>query len=120
MNVTHNHLPGLLISAFLSLGVMNPAFSAVPASHAKNVMVDMVDDSFSPATIVTNVGQRVTWVNRGSNDHNVKSSDGSFSSGIIPPGQSFSHVFTKPGTYYYKCTKHTILFWGMKGKVIVR
>lgn len=34
---------------------------------------------------------------------------------VIPPGQSWSYTFNKPGTYYYYCIPHLY----MKGLVIV-
>ena len=40
-----------------------------------------------------------------------------FSSGNIPAGQIFTHVFEKPGTYRYICTHHE--GDGMLGTVVV-
>lgn len=56
--------------------------------------------SFSPSTITIDVGDTVTWTNRGG-FHDVVS-DGNFSSGA--PSSSawvFSHTFTAAGTYNY-------------------
>jgi plastocyanin len=63
---------------------------------------------FSPNTVTASVSANntVTWVNDDSSPHTVTADDGSFNSGNIAPGQSFSYTFTTPGTYKYHCTYH--------------
>jgi len=86
----------------------------------KSAVVYMYDKYFDPSTITINAGQKVTWINKGAVDHTVTSSNGYFDSGHIHPGSSMSYTFTKPGTYSYKCTIHSFMAFGMKGKVIVK
>jgi nitrite reductase (NO-forming) len=61
-------------------------------------------------------GTTVTWTN---NDpampHTVTAVDGSFDSGQIASGQSWSYTFNTPGEFEYYCTLHP---W-MRAKVIV-
>ena len=73
---------------------------------------------YSPSTItvVVGVNNTVTWVNTDDAPHTVTASDGSFNSGNLNGGQSWSHTFTTPGTYPYYCSYHP---W-MKGTVIVK
>lgn len=68
--------------------------------------VAVADYSFTPRTAVINVGDTVTWTNSGSMMHTVTADNGSFDSGTLAPGQSFSHTFTTPGTYTYYCRFH--------------
>ncbi len=73
---------------------------------------------YSPPTItvVLGVNNTVTWVNDDSAPHTVTATDGSFNSGNMDPGQSWTYTFTATGTYNYYCTYHP---W-MKGTVIVK
>ncbi len=63
---------------------------------------------FSPQRIVVILGvnDTVTWMSRSISYDTVTGSDGSFSSGPIAPGQTFSHTFTRAGEYAYKCVYH--------------
>ena len=63
------------------------------------------------------MGGTVTWSNDGQVTHTVMVNGGSFNSGDLNPGQSFSHTFTQSGTFSYYCQPHR--FVGMKGTVTV-
>ena len=52
-------------------------------------------------------GTTVRWVNYGQHSHTVTANDGSWDSGDIKPGASYSATFKQPGTYYYYCRHHT-------------
>lgn len=65
--------------------------------------------SFIPNPIRVKAGTTVTWTNRDTTDHTVQANDGSFGSGHLAPGQTFSHTFTKAGTYAYHCAIHTYM-----------
>jgi len=60
-------------------------------------------------------GTTVTWYNADTEAHTVTADDGSFDSGLIAPGESWSHTFSKEGTQRYHCAPHP---W-MKGEVVV-
>jgi len=75
--------------------------------------------AFSPSTVTIDAGQPVCWTwSQTSDQHNVSSDDGSFTSG--PPSYSgtFQRTFTTPGTYTYHCQVHGSS--GMVGTVTVR
>jgi nitrite reductase (NO-forming) len=81
-------------------------------------------NAFSPNSITVKVGATVTWTNTDDMFHTVTSGtstgtagtpDGTFNSGFIAPGQTWSYTFTAAGTFPYFCTPHP---W-MVGKVIV-
>ncbi len=61
---------------------------------------------FDQPNFSVNVGDTVTWTNTGSMPHTVTAADGSFDSGPINPGDTFSFTFSAPGTYNYACTPH--------------
>jgi len=73
-------------------------------------------------TVVIGVNNTVTWTNNDSPSHHTAAAvtyptgGGSFNSGDMAPGASFSYTFTIPGTYTYNCAYHT---W-MTGTVVVK
>jgi plastocyanin len=76
---------------------------------------------YSPSEITANVGSTITWLNEDSGLHTVTSGyydnfDGTFDSGHIDPGKTFSYTFEKLGDFHYYCTLHP---W-MEGTVIVK
>ncbi len=90
-------------------------------------------NTFDPATVTIAKGGTVTWKNVSSTQHTstddpskaVNKSDASlpagaqpWDSGLLNPGQTFSHTFTVAGTYKYFCIPHETL--GMLGTVNVQ
>jgi len=55
-------------------------------------------------------------VNNDNAAHTVTAKDGSFDSGNMGSGSSYTHTFTTPGTYRYFCAYHS---W-MVGTVVVK
>jgi plastocyanin len=73
--------------------------------------------SFKPAHITVKRGTRVTWINKDMTKHTATASNGAFDSGILRPGQSYSHTFKTAGrTNNYHCEIHP----SMRGSVTVR
>ncbi len=112
------------------------ASSRSPARRAATpVTVKMVGDqlTFDPPRVVVRRGQTVEWRNQGNQIHNIlddaakatnKADVGApagatpFDSGLLKPGQNYSHRFTVRGTYRYVCTLHEAQ--GMKGEIVVK
>jgi plastocyanin len=63
---------------------------------------------FSPPdiTVVLGVNNTVAWTNGDTSPHTVTADDGSFYSGNLAPGSSFTYTFTSTGIYAYHCTYH--------------
>jgi len=61
---------------------------------------------FDQPTLGVNVGDTVTLTNTGNMPHTVTAADGSFDSGPLNPGDTFSFTFSAPGTYKYACSPH--------------
>jgi plastocyanin len=108
-------LPLLLVLAF-TLAACQSGSGGSPADSqpAKGVTtVEAKDLKFLPPAIEVAPGTEVTWrFDDGSVPHDVKG-DG-FASEIQSRG-TFSHRFTQPGEFRYKCTLHA----GMEGRVVV-
>jgi plastocyanin len=80
--------------------------------------VTMVDNRNLPAMLTVAVGTTVTWTNNGLMPHTVSAAGGTFDSGNVQPGESFSFTFDTPGQYGYFCRPH--VFIGMTGTVLVQ
>ncbi len=88
-----------------------------PSSGPQTVKVDIAGFKYVPASVKIKVGDTVTWTQVDTVKHTVTIVTGpeNFDSGLLTSGQTYSHTFTKPGTYSYKCTPHP----NMRGEVIV-
>lgn len=89
-------------------------------AKARTYLVNIEDDFFTPKTLTIQVGQKVVWRNNGDKKHTVTSKENYFNSLTLMPGSSFSYTFTRPGIYHYRCTFHSVLFFGMQGTVVVK
>ena len=74
--------------------------------------------NFDPPVITVIVGKNntVTWDNQDTFTHTVTATDGTFNSGDVKAGDTWTHTFSSPGNYSYYCIYHSA--W-MKGEVIV-
>jgi plastocyanin len=109
----------IAIAAFAGCGKTgtanpNPVTPAV-VQPATTAAVSISGYAFHPATLKIEVGTTVKWTNKQNIDHTVTANNGSFTSGHLAPGQSFSHTFKSTGKFPYHCMIHTF----MKGTVIV-
>jgi plastocyanin len=88
----------------------------IPAnSTVVKIVANAGSNSFSPNPVEVKVGETVTWINDDSGRHTITSKDGTFDSGVMGKGQSFSHTFDKAGQYPYFCSPHP----NMVGTVVV-
>lgn len=91
-----------------------PATGSSP--RAKSVTVDLRSLRYSKGKVEVEAGTTIVWRNRDPLNHTVTSDSGSFDSGELKPGASWSHTFTEPGTFSYHCTPHPL----MRATVVVR
>jgi plastocyanin len=112
----HRPLAPLLLVLTFTLAACQSGSAASPADDppVRGVStVDAKDLKFLPPAIEVAPGTEVTWrFVDGSVPHDVKG-DG-FASKILSRG-TFSHRFTQPGEFRYRCTLHA----GMDGRVVV-
>ena len=81
-----------------------PVAPVAPTAALAGVMIG--DGGFSPATLRVPVGTTVVWTHRGQAAHTVTADDGSFRSGTLRDGATFSHAFTTAGAFAYFCEFH--------------
>jgi plastocyanin len=116
----HPRLGLLLVAMALPLLLLAPALgarAARPAAHAHATKhVTIQNFAFSPETLTVAPGTTVIWTNKDSVDHTVTSDTGAWpDSGSLASNKTFSHTFTKAGTYPYHCSIHS----SMKATVVV-
>ncbi len=100
---------------FVSESAGNTVSAATPVQAPNTVnIIGLEAPFFTPNVLNIKAGTTVTFVNTDGNAHTVTSvkagsteSDGTFDSGYLTPGKTFTFTFDKPGTYEYICQIHT-------------
>ncbi|MDP9091406.1 MAG: cupredoxin family copper-binding protein [Actinomycetota bacterium] len=80
--------------------------STTGSSASSSNTVHVKNYSFNPQAVTVAVGTKVTWIFDDNAAHTVTASDGSFKSGDLSSGGTYSHVFNAAGTYAYICSIH--------------
>lgn len=89
---------------------------AVSVSTGVKYDVNIMSFAFSPQTLTISPGSTVIWTNSDSVAHTVVSDTGNeIDSPNLAQGESYSHIFTIPGTYTYHCSIHP----SMTGTIVV-
>ena len=92
--------------------ILAPTASPTNATNATRITIRLL--KFSPDKIEVKSGETVEWANTDLTPHTA-TAQGTFDSGAINAGASWSHIFSQPGTFSYVCTFHP----EMKGVVVV-
>ena len=72
--------------------------------------------AFVPSRSEVAAGTTITWTNNDPVTHTVTADDGSWDSGPIEPGKTWSRTFTEAGEVAVHCTPHPF----MKAVIVVR
>ena len=112
-------LASVLVISFATLscgGGSKKSESPTPGTPpAQQASVQIKDFEFAPSKVTIKVGGTVTWTNEGASAHTVTADDGSFDSGQLQKGKTFSRTFDSTGTFSYHCSIHS----SMKAQVVV-
>jgi plastocyanin len=82
---------------------------SVPRADSLATRLPMQAYTFLPPMATIPRGTTVTWSNEDEAVHTVTAADGSFDSGRMPIGSTFSMMFEAPGTYEYVCSLHAAM-----------
>ena len=94
-------------SSSTSSGSSSGASTAAASSSGGGVTIKMQNIAFDPKAVTVKVGQKVTWTNDDSVDHNVTSQSGeTIKSDNFGKGGTFSFTPKKAGKISYVCTIH--------------
>ncbi len=113
MSVSHPILV-LMALVVVTLASMADARSAVSHVVKAPARIHIAGDAFQPAALTVTAGSKVTWTNADDDPHTV-TAQGSFDSGGLAQGDSYSRTFRTPGRYIYFCKVHPF----MKGVIVV-
>ena len=84
-----------------------------PVARVRKTVIKNI--SYLQPKITVAVGTTVEWTNNDPLPHSVTAVDKSFNSGLIQPGKSYRHTFTRAGTFNFYCIPHPF----MKGVITV-
>lgn len=99
-----------------SLPSASATASPAPTATTTPVIVHIKNFSYVPRTLTVQAGQTVEWINDDPQPHSATADDGSWDSGDLDEGQSWSTKFVNLGTYRYHCDEHEF----MKGTIVVK
>ena len=87
------------------------------ASGGGDVAIQLKGFQFNPKDTTVKVGQKITWTNADTTDHNVTADSGAdFKSDNFGEGGTFEFTADKAGKIAYECTLHP----GMKANITVQ
>jgi plastocyanin len=101
---------GVLAAAAAAVALATGGASGASAP----VQVSAQDDFFEPAKVKIGQGEKVRWLNEGTEDHTVKFKGEK--NRFIAPGEDTAVRFKDTGRFKYHCTLHA----GMTGTVIAK
>jgi len=87
----------------------------VAASIVRGALT-MTATAYAPNPVTVAVGGAVTWTNNDTTTHTSTGDGGTWDSGNIAPGATFTRTFSSAGSFRYHCTIHP----GMVGTVNVQ
>lgn len=87
----------------------NSDYSNGGNTTSSNPNVSIKNFAFTVTTLKIGAGVTVKWTNNDGTTHTVTADDGSFDSGNIAPGASFTKQFNTKGTFAYHCSIHPMM-----------
>jgi len=108
-----------LIASAACSSSSSPTMPSTPSGNNVSIVTGasaLTTTAYSPNPIVLAIGGTATWKNNDSVAHTATANDGTWDSGSIAPGGTFSRTFPAAGSFPYKCTIHP----GMVGTVTVQ
>lgn len=90
-----------------AMDLQSPAQTSSAASgQSSAAQVIIKNFQYQPTQLSVKPGETVTFRNEDIYDHTVTADDGSFNSGNIPGGKTWTLKITQPGTIGYHCIPH--------------
>ncbi|MEM7221873.1 MAG: cupredoxin family copper-binding protein [Pseudomonadota bacterium] len=91
-----------LMAALALLPLAGRARAAAPRDHE----VEIKSLTFQPRSLAVTPGDRITWTNRDIAPHTATAADGSWDSGLLERGQSWTLQVTEDTASDYFCAYH--------------
>src|SRR5205814_5823232 len=106
-------MPKIILSG---LAAVATALTLAAAGAAATVTIQIRSTGFSPSAVTIDHGDKVTFHNADTVDHQVVADDGSFASPILHANQSWTATLNTAGTFHY----HDALHPRLTGKITVK
>jgi plastocyanin len=85
-------------------------------ANAITYTVEIRASEFYLPKLIIAKGEKIIWINKDTSPHTVTSNNGTeLNSGIIPPNQTYYHIFNEEGDFKYNCSLRPIL----SGEIVV-
>jgi plastocyanin len=110
-------MSGYQMRTYPAQGYQTPGNPYEATAEPSYEAVALYDNLFDPDSIAVPVGTAVVWKNYGRHHHTVTSDDGTWGSGELETGGTYSCTFRVPGTYHYYCRVHAR---EMRGTIVVQ
>lgn len=101
-----------LVFVALAVAVVPTATSSI----SKTIGVSIAHAGFGPKDVAIALGNSVKWKNIDTRNHRVSCSKCPFTSPVLKPGHSYTHIFAAPGKYAIADPLHS----NIKGSVTVK
>lgn len=98
------------------LGVPTEEAARPAVATGPGQAIAIKDFKYGPADVTIKAGTAVVFNNDDAVGHTATADDGSWDSGMIDPGKTWSHAFPAKGDYPYHCAPHPF----MKGTIHVQ
>jgi len=105
----------LVVSAAIFITACYKNKNAYNSPNANSYTITMKNSNFSPASLAVTTGSKIIWTNDDNTVHTVTATDGSFNSGDIAVGSSYTKTFSSAGTFNYHDDHNT----NMTGVLII-
>jgi plastocyanin len=100
-------LCGILAAVIVATGISRAIAAKVPAP---DYVVKMENMNFSPAALTVRSGERIEFKNLDLVPHTVTAkSAGTFDSGLVKPGESWTFTAKVAGSFSYACSFHPMM-----------
>jgi plastocyanin len=83
---------------------VEPFQATMPMMEGTRITIQ--DSVFEPGEVTVPVGTTVIWEHEGSFNHTVTADDGTFDSGTLTNGDTFTFTFEEAGAYPFHCIFH--------------
>jgi plastocyanin len=94
-------------TALSLLFVVSIALAITPKASAAGHDVGIASFAFSPNSITIAPGDTVTWTNSDGTTHTVTGNNGTWGSGNLANGGTYTHQFNETGDFSYHCSIHS-------------
>jgi plastocyanin len=104
----------VVIAAVAALALAVTGASQPASQVTKTISIKAT--AFAPTSRTIATGDAIKWTNVDTKNHQVIANNGSFASGTLAPGKSYTHTFNTAGTFRF----HDALHPALTGKIVVK